>query len=560
MKTFRKSKRSLSKNISDDKTGSDSKKDVYTPEKVIKALYTYSPQGPKELAFNAGDFFHVISEDNDWWKVLNPLSDQVGMVPISYFEVFDKTPVKLKERISSTSSKSLSSSGSYNSNLNGMTGVLPGLSSTTRVSSNSSSNTLYVKVLYSFESEKDDELSIIPGEYLLICAHHNFEWYIAKPINRLGGPGLIPTSYVQPIDLVDLNKKFPTDVKTIINEFNIPTIEDWKLQTAKYQASTIPLGTITVNPSGNPSNNPGSVMHPGSFSNQSGHHSMNQGSVSTDSNRSSYATHIIEAGVDSYQLDHGRYIYLITAKLSNNKLRHLFRYYQDFYDLQVKLLELYPLEAGKFEHQKRIIPSIPGPLINVNDSISRLRRSKLDTYLKELINLPPVISKSNEVLRLFDVLSNGFDKEFDENSRPVSQKSNSHQDRLSHYSNRQSQSIPMESERKVKVKFFYQDDIFVLLLPRDLRLQDLKLKLFKRLDLPEYSINNSNNNIRIFLKNDFDDYLFENNMNVDDQIQLSDETIERMREFEVDNDEKFHHILIDKCKLVILYHEQNQSM
>ena len=40
----------------------------------------------------------------------------------------------------------------------------------------------------------------------------------------------------------------------------------------------------------------------------------------------------------------------------------------------MKLLELFPYEAGRIENSKRIIPSIPGPLINVNDSISKLRR------------------------------------------------------------------------------------------------------------------------------------------------------------------------------------------
>ena len=105
----------------------------------------------------------------------------------------------------------------------------------------------------------------------------------------------------------------------------------------------------------------------------------------------------------------------------------------------MKLLELFPYEAGRIENSKRIIPSIPGPLINVNDSISKLRREKLDYYLSNLIALPSHISRSEEVLKLFDVLDNGFDRETDainkRFSKPISQKSNSHQDRLSQYSN-----------------------------------------------------------------------------------------------------------------------------
>ena len=61
--------------------------------------------------------------------------------------------------------------------------------------------TLYAVTLYEFKAERDDELDIMPNENLIICAHHDYEWFIAKPINRLGGPGLVPVSYVKIIDL-----------------------------------------------------------------------------------------------------------------------------------------------------------------------------------------------------------------------------------------------------------------------------------------------------------------------------------------------------------------------
>lgn len=545
MKTFRKAKRSSSnatspkKIISISRNSDELSSSLNSPKKVIKALYNYLPQGPKELKFSKGDFFHVISEDSqDWWQVNNPMTNQIGMVPISYFEVFNRT-----RPLTDNSSRNTSVDSTLIKNI---------------PPKRNSQRTLYVQVLFEFKAEKDDELDIYPGENLIICAHYNYEWYIAKPINRLGGPGLVPASYVKIVDLINEGNDLPSNVHEIIDEYKIPTIEEWKQQTAKYQASTIPLGTIT--PSGNNHN----VQYSQTTS------SSSQFFLDKSSNRSSLSTNnifIIEAGVESYQLDHGRYIYLIFAKLSNGKVRHLYRYYQDFYDLQVKLLESFPLEAGKMENSRRIIPSIPGPLINVNDSISRLRRSKLDSYLKDLISLPTNISRSEEVLRLFEVLNNGFDKEYDETSRPVSQKSNSHQDRASQYSNLQmtnassninsnhnstSQDSRSSSERKVKVKFFFEGDIFVLLLPRDLRLQDLKLKLFKKLNLPDYLQSDAKHLIRLFLKNDFDDYLMENNIPDDERVHLSDEIIERMTEFEVDDDEKFQHVLVDKCKIVIL--------
>ncbi|CAK9441024.1 uncharacterized protein LODBEIA_P48930 [Lodderomyces beijingensis] len=397
---------------------------------------------------------------------------------------------------------------------------------------------LFAVTLYEFNAERDDELSVSPGENLTICAHYDYEWFIAKPINRLGGPGLVPVSYVRIIDLMNPAKYASTDtydreqVVKIITEFKIPTVEQWKDQTKKYEASTIQIG-----------------------SNSSATNRSSTTNRSSSSNRSSKSSIWVEkSNVSSYQLYEGRYQYLLVAKMSNGKTRHLYRYYQDFYDLQVKLLELFPFEAGKIENSRRIIPSIPGPLINVNDSISKLRREKLDYYLSNLIALPAHISRCDEVLNLFEVLNNGFDSESDSKrgSKPISQISNSHHDRLSQYRG-DIESMAEPQSKKVKVKFFFDDDIFALLLPTNLRLQDLKTKLFKRLELDDmkqhgFHMPKNSDSIRLYLKNDYDDFTHENNIqgNVDYNLHGA-----RLREFEVDDDTKFHDILFDKCKLII---------
>lgn len=550
--------------------------DLQSPKKVIKALYDYQPQGPGELKFRKGDFFHVLSDgenlenENGWCEATNPMSNTKGMVPISYFEVFNRSrPIEA----SST----------------------PALQPQTRTQRNSN-QTLYAVTLYEFKAERDDELDIVPGENLIICAHHAFEWFIAKPINRLGGPGLVPVLYVKIIDLVNptQSQEVNDDMVKVINDFKIPTVEEWKNQTAKYQASTIPLGSI--------SNQAAPISSHTQFFQKEGH--------ASESNRSSLSltnTSIVEATVDSYQLDQGRYQYLIIAKLSNGKIRYLYRYYQDFYDLQVKLLELFPYEAGKIENSKRIIPSIPGPLINVNDSISKLRREKLDYYLRNLIALPAHISKSEEVLRLLEVLDNGFDKEVWDSKKerrslkPISQKSNYQQDRMSQYSNFQNpsnaqnrtSSTPTSSDSvlnrslsssstnlmnsfastgtgvetghgnnatstsnigevkqpKVKVKFYYDEDIFVLLLPTNLRLQDLKSKLCKRLNLNDSSKPDSQDAAHLYLKNDYDDFLSENNASGSELLETNKLKLSAL---EINDDEKFHSVLYDKCKLTIL--------
>ncbi|KAK6464118.1 Bud emergence mediator [Scheffersomyces coipomensis] len=640
MKSFRRSKRQSSNSTASSpkhsitrvtSIGAADVSDVLqSPKKVIKALYDYQPQGPGELKFSKGDFFHVLSDSvddttdgnstdnsNAWYEATNPVTHVKGMVPVSYFEVFNRSrPVAQDTAIS----QGLTGNDIQNHNLQNQNQNAYPTSPTqlSRSNQRNSSQTLYAIVLYEFIAEREDELNIYPGENLIICAHHEFEWFIAKPINRLGGPGLVPVTYVKIIDLLnpnaqnpDLNPSNQDDITRTINDFKIPTVEQWKDSNAKYQASTIPLGSISSTNQTPPVSSNSQFFEKDHNNNGNGN-----GYGSNRSSLSSSGTVILEAGVDSYQLDHGRYQYLITAKLSNGKIRQLYRYYQDFYDLQVKLLELFPYEAGKIENSKRIIPSIPGPLINVNDNISKLRREKLDYYLRNLIALPNHISRSEEVLLLFEVLDNGFDKELitsdggtnlKRSSKPISQQSNYHHERLSEYSSypnnvsnsrnsytpptesrsrsssthligdttaksippstqqpqTQAQQVPSQSQYqsqsqaqapKVKVKFYFDEDIFVLLLPTNLRLQDLKTKLFKRLELEKNNNIESGqeftpSDVQLFLKNDYDDFVNENNIVNEDfnAIQKS-----KLKEFEVDDDYKFHGILFDKCKLVIL--------
>lgn len=573
MKPFRKSKRLLNSlgsskhsilRVTSSQLNNEELSSVLnTPQKVIKALYNYVPQGPGELKFEKGDFFHVVEEQgsgheaNGWYEATNPATQQRGMVPISYFEVFNKN-----KHNSGNVGHSIEQGNPLQAKLQNLGGAKP------------ATQTLYAVTLFDFKAERDDELDIVTGENLVICAHHEFEWFIAKPITRLGGPGLVPVLYVKIIDLMGLGDGINDDnPQNIIKHYKIPTVEEWKDQTAKYEALTIRLGHIFNTAPAVSSNS---------------HFFQKDGESSNRSSLSSTKTFVAEAAVDSYHLENGRYQYLVVARLSNGKTRYLHRFYQDFYDLQVKLLELFPYEAGKIENSRRIIPSIPGPLINVNDSISKLRREKLDYYLRNLVALPTHISRSEEVLTLFEVLDNGSDKEVveDRSSKPVMRRSNYQQDRLSEYSLQQLnvqrlsltpsgdlqlqrsgsnssthllssqtaappvETSPPEGEKpsstKAKVKFYFEDDIFVLLLPINLHLQDLKSKLSKRLNLDG---EDADSEVHLFLKNDYDEFMDSHHIATD---VLLPEQREQLFQLVIDDDEKFQGILYDKCKVVIL--------
>lgn len=475
---------SISSPITNNKTSVSSINDIHvsqsnmlqSPKRVIKALYDYKPQGPGELEFQKGDFFHVIGneDDNEWYEACNPSKNLRGMVPVPYFEVFGKTTRTVSS--SSFTSRKVSVD-----------------------SRNSNNNTLYAVVLYEFKAERSDELDIHIGENIILCAHHNYEWFIAKPIDRLGGPGLVPVSYVSIINILT-GQSTGNDVNDDINSANLPTVEEWKNKNAKYKASSIPLGNVDENdePLNNNYNN-------NSHNSNANNNANKKQLISNDTQVNDSIPYIVDASVESFHVDNGRYWFKVFAKFSNNKIHYLCRYYEDFYDFQIQLLELFPNEAGKSVDSKRILPFIPGPLTYVTDKITQKRTIDLNDYIKELIFLPSYISHSNFVKSLFE-LRNEFDYESDSKtevskiSRVESRKSSTNS--VINQKNSRKNSINVES---VKLKFYYKDDIFALLIPSNINILELREKISQRI------YDNNIKSFKIFVKNDQNDEILNNN-------------------------------------------------
>lgn len=448
-------------------------RNMTSPEMAIKAIYNYQSQSPKELSFMQGEFFYVVSEEAEWFHASNPSTGKQGMVPKSYFEVIDKT------RPHSSNVSSFSRRSSHDQNKIG---------------------TLYAIVLYDFQAEKSDELTAYAGENLFICAHHNYEWFIAKPIGRLGGPGLVPVGFVS---IVDIASGYATgeDVKDDIDAVNLPTVQEWKGNIAKYKASNISLGSVE-------------------------HHSVI--APSTQHSSTIFESGIItKASVDSFGLEDEKYWFEVNCTLSTGKMRRLKRSYQDFYDLQVKLLDSFPAESGKLrdangQWTKRIMPYIPGPVPYVTDTITRKRKEDLNVYVKDLIMLPDYIAHSEMVRYLFGLRNNGFDHEesmpqYSVNERDgetavlVGQNGSLSQprpsedntltgedlklyDKLSQLSLSKSKpqsrppSILPPALKPTKIKFYYKDDIFALMLNSNITFAELRSKIAPRIDVENFNL------------------------------------------------------------------------
>lgn len=99
---------------------------------------------------------------------------------------------------------------------------------------------VYGIVMYDFAAERPDELDAKAGEAIIVIAQSNPEWFVAKPIGRLGGPGLIPVSFIEIRDMTS-GQAVP-DAQEAVQRAGVPKVEEWKKMAADYKNSSITLG------------------------------------------------------------------------------------------------------------------------------------------------------------------------------------------------------------------------------------------------------------------------------------------------------------------------------
>ncbi|KAJ5622157.1 hypothetical protein N7528_005389 [Penicillium herquei] len=395
---------------------------IIPPKKVIKALYDYRPEpgNSQELAFSKGDFFHVISREDhsDWYEACNPLIPSArGLVPVSFFEVIAKN-----ERDSGGSDdhkKVHHDSGFADRNISD---PYPPNQPSFRMSTLKGQGAMvYGIVQYDFQAERPDELDARAGEAIIVIAQSNPEWFVAKPIGRLGGPGLIPVSFIELRDMQ--TGQAVTDPLEAVRRAGVPKVEEWKKMTAEYKNSSITLGKIEPTPSGG--NNSNSMMgvtgamDKMSMSSTSSHMSQNGNNYAYHQREPSKGTLAsqtqptqpppqayqqllapVAASIPRYCFDNDKYWYIIEAQMEDGRCWELSRFYHDFYDFQIALLTQFEDEAGN-RGRPRTLPFMPGPVTHVTDAISNGRRQSLDEYIKKLIAMPSHIARCQLVRQLF---------------------------------------------------------------------------------------------------------------------------------------------------------------
>ncbi|KAL1924760.1 uncharacterized protein VTP21DRAFT_4414 [Calcarisporiella thermophila] len=148
-------------------------------QKAIRAIRDYTPSSKEELAFSQGDFFYVLRDYGPcYFEACNPVTGVRGLVPVDYVEVLERGQRRKHSSVrASTDNTAVPKTRSGSSPL------------------------LLAVVKYDFRAEYPQELGVSAGEHLVIIDVVNNEWLAAKPIGRLGGPGIVPASYVEIRDL-----------------------------------------------------------------------------------------------------------------------------------------------------------------------------------------------------------------------------------------------------------------------------------------------------------------------------------------------------------------------
>lgn len=259
---------------------------------------------------------------------------------------------------------------------------------------------IYGIVSYDFHAERPDELEAKEGEAIIVIAQSNPEWFVAKPITRLGGPGLIPVSF---IEIRDMTTGQPVpDALDAVQKAGIPRVEEWKKMAAEYKNTSIPLGTVSSSQQVQNMQHSMDRMSLNALPQSSyGHDRQTQANPYTyqqQAQQNLYAP--VRASVPRYIFADEKFHFIVECKLSNGSHWDLSRIYEDFYELQINLINAFPEEAGQ-AGKPRILPYMPGPVKFVTDNISEGRRANLDEYLRDLLKLQQHVTCSSLVRNFF---------------------------------------------------------------------------------------------------------------------------------------------------------------
>ncbi|XP_013928548.1 PREDICTED: SH3 and PX domain-containing protein 2B-like [Thamnophis sirtalis] len=155
--------------------------------------------------------------------------------------------------------------------------------------------------------------------------------------------------------------------------------------------------------------------------------------------------------VQKRRIPNKHYVYIIKVTWSNGSTEAIYRRYSKFFDLQMQMLDKFPMEGGQKDPKQRIIPFLPGKILfrrsHIRD-VAIKRLIPIDEYCKALIQLPPYISQCDEVLRFFETRPEDLNPPKDE---PIGKKRSDFQVQLKFFREKlQLYLLPNSREHSIK--------------------------------------------------------------------------------------------------------------
>ncbi|KAG5844448.1 neutrophil cytosol factor 1 isoform X1 [Anguilla anguilla] len=116
-----------------------------------------------------------------------------------------------------------------------------------------------------------------------------------------------------------------------------------------------------------------------------------------------YVRHVELLGFEKRFYPSQHYVYMVLVKWSDLSEKLIYRKYPEIYTFHKSLKEMFPIEAGDIDAKDRIIPSLPAPKWFDNQKTTETRQGTLAGYCRDLIALPPKISRCQLVREFFQV-------------------------------------------------------------------------------------------------------------------------------------------------------------
>ncbi|XP_010012724.1 PREDICTED: neutrophil cytosol factor 1, partial [Nestor notabilis] len=116
-----------------------------------------------------------------------------------------------------------------------------------------------------------------------------------------------------------------------------------------------------------------------------------------------FIRHIELLGYEKRFFPSQHYVYMFLVKWNDLSEKLVYRRFTEIYEFHKALKEMFPIESGDINMEKRIIPHLPAPKWFDGQRSTQNRQGTLAEYCYTLVNLPHKISRCLHVVNFFKV-------------------------------------------------------------------------------------------------------------------------------------------------------------